>query len=91
MKDVGRYKAEVAAEVVMTRCPGVKIEWKKQYVQEFDDEFFKQFQVIIGGVDNVEARRWLNSMVHSLVEFDKEGNAEVGTFLIDGGTEGFNG
>jgi len=62
-----------------------------KYVQEFDEYFFKQFQVVIGGVDNVEARRWLNSMIHSLVEFDADGKAEVGTYFIDGGTEGFNG
>jgi NEDD8-activating enzyme E1 len=28
-------------------------------------------------------------MVHQLVEFDKDGNPEIGTYLIDGGTEGF--
>jgi len=27
--------------------------------------------VIIAGLDNVEARRWINQMVHSIVEFDE--------------------
>lgn len=27
--------------------------------------------IIIAGLDNIEARRWLNSMVHNLVEMDK--------------------
>ena len=45
--------------------------------------------IIICGLDNVEARRWINAMVHSLVKFDKDNNPEVNTFLIDGGTEGF--
>jgi ubiquitin-activating enzyme E1 C len=25
-------------------------------------------------LDNIEARRWLNAMVHDMVEFDKDGN-----------------
>lgn len=91
MKDVGRYKAEVAAEFVMDRCPGVKIDWYKDYVQTFSPDFFKEHQVIIGGLDNVDARRWLNSMVHSLVEYDDDGKPIVETFYVDGGTQGFSG
>jgi molybdopterin/thiamine biosynthesis adenylyltransferase len=30
-------------------------------------------------------------MVHSLVKFDENDEPEVGTVLIDGGTEGFQG
>ena len=45
--------------------------------------------VIICGLDNVEARRWINAMVHQLVRFDKQGQPEISTILIDGGTEGF--
>ena len=54
-------------------------------------EFFSEFQVIIAGLDNVEARRWINSTVHEICEEDEDGNKTPMTFLIDGGTEGFQG
>jgi ubiquitin-activating enzyme E1 C len=91
--NVGDYKAKVAAEFVMNRVPGTKITHYTKPIQEFDEEFYKQFQIVIAGLDNIEARRWINSMLHSLVEFDAEGNPDPATQrpLIDGGTEGFLG
>lgn len=65
----------------MRRCPEVKITWHTDFVQNFPREFFAQFQVIVAGLDNIEARRWINSMVHSL----------EGVVLIDGGSEAFSG
>jgi len=47
--------------------------------------------VIIGGLDNVDARRWLNQMVHDMVDFDEERNPLVYCIYIDGGTEGLRG
>lgn len=77
----------------MKRCPSVQITPYTDMIQTFDRSFYKQFHVIIAGLDNIEARRWLNSMVHSMVEFDEDGNIVEGTqvSLIDGGTEGFKG
>lgn len=90
---MGDYKASVAARFVMNRCPGVKITSYTDAIQKFDTEFYKQFHLVIAGLDNIEARRWLNSMLHNLVEFDKDGNPDPATQrpLIDGGTEGFKG
>ncbi len=77
----------------MKRVPSVKITPYTEPIQSFDEEFYKQFQIVIAGLDNIEARRWINSMLHSLVEFDSEMTPDPATQrpLIDGGTEGFKG
>ncbi len=77
--DVGLYKSEIAAKFVMQRCPDVKITPYTKPIQQFDEEFYKQFHLIIAGLDNIEARRWLNLMIHSLVEFDENGNPDPST------------
>jgi ubiquitin-activating enzyme E1 C len=58
-----------------------------------DLSFYQQFSVIIAGLDNVEARRWINKTVIEMVQRDKNGQVINDTrhYLIDGGTEGFNG
>jgi ubiquitin-activating enzyme E1 C len=77
----------------MDRVPGCVVTAYNQPIQDFDDEFYRGFHIIIAGLDNIEARRWLNSMLHSLVTFDSEGNPAPETIkpFIDGGTEGLRG
>jgi len=35
------------------------------------EDYYRKFQIIIAGLDNIDARRWLNALVHNLVKFDK--------------------
>lgn len=92
--DVGRAKAEVAAEFVMRRVPSCVVKWHKCKIQDFKADFYSKFKVIVCGLDNVDARRWLNSMVVSLAEFTPDGDLEEGSVcipIVDGGTEAFKG
>lgn len=92
-KDIGKFKAEVASDFIKAKFPDVNIKCSNKKIQEFADDFFRQFHVIIGGLDNMDARRWLNEKVHDLVEFDDHGEIKIETVIpyVDGGTEGFRG
>ena len=39
-KDIGKYKADVVAEFVMKRCPGVTIKTYKERVQTLSQDFY---------------------------------------------------
>jgi ubiquitin-activating enzyme E1 C len=93
LKDVGRPKSHVAAEFIMSRVPTCHVTAYHGKIQDHDAQFYKQFKIIISGLDNIEARRWLNSVLVGLVEKDNDGDIIPDTIipLIDGGTEGFKG
>jgi ubiquitin-activating enzyme E1 C len=55
-KDVNQFKAKIAADFVMKRVPGTKIEHHTCKIQDLPAEFYKDFGVIITGLDNVAAR-----------------------------------
>ncbi len=80
-KDVGRYKAEVAAERAMEINPDVKA---KAYVSNIIDDVglgvFKRMDVVLGGLDNREARLAINQSCY-----------KVNKPWIDGAIEALNG
>ncbi len=80
-KDVGRYKAEVAAERAMEMNPDVKA---KAFVSNIIDDVglgvFRRMDVVLGGLDNREARLSINQ---SCYKVDKP--------WIDGAIEALNG
>ena len=94
LPDCGKYKAEVAAAFIRARCPGVVVHAYTQSIQSLGASWYAQFDCVIAGLDNVEARSWLNHTLVHLVQFDPEtGEVDPSTVvpLIDGGTEGFSG
>lgn len=87
-KDVGRPKAEVAAEFVEKRVKGVKITPYCGKIQDKDEDYYLQFNMVVCGLDSIEARRWINATLVGMVD---DANPETIKPLIDGGTEGFRG
>ncbi|KAJ3281598.1 hypothetical protein HDU79_010654, partial [Rhizoclosmatium sp. JEL0117] len=87
-KDVGKSKAEVAAEFIMKRVPGCVVTPYYGKIQDKDEEYYSQFQIVICGLDSVEARRWINATILGLYD-EEEGTGFIP--IVDGGTEGFKG
>lgn len=65
--------------------PGTKVTPYYGKIQDKDEEYYMQFNIVICGLDSVEARRWINA---TLVKMVDEDNPESLKPLIDGGTEG---
>lgn len=90
-KDIGKSKAFVAAQAVNSTL-GSCITPHFCRIEDKDESFYAQFDLIICGLDSIAARRWLNAKVCSLVKFDKgEIDASSVIPIIDGGTEGLKG
>ena len=59
-----------------------------------DLDFYRSFNIVVCGLDSILARRWINGLLLSLLEYDEQANTlDTSTIipLVDGGTEGFQG
>ncbi|KAJ1911370.1 NEDD8 activating enzyme [Tieghemiomyces parasiticus] len=83
-KDIGQPKANVAAAFVNSRVATAQVTPHHCRIQDKDKAFYLQFQVIICGLDSVEARRWMNAFLVGIADMQ---NPETLKPLIDGGTE----
>ena len=99
-KDVGDSKASVAAAFVKRIVPDVNISIDRCFIQKIADvdNFYKQFDLVICGVDNLAARKWMSDRLMQNVTFGADvetGGSKLDTKtcvpMIDGGTEGFKG
>lgn len=79
-EDSGKPKAEVLARAAARVNPDIKTEHYVMPVQKLGDGYLDQFDLVIAGLDNREARIWLGSAVRRL-----------GKYWIDGAIEGLMG
>ena len=91
--DVGQSKALCAARAVQRRVAGVAVTPHFCRIEEKPDDWYRQFHVIVLGLDSIEARSYVNKVACSFMAFDKDGAVDPSTIkpMIDGGTEGFKG
>ncbi|MEM1659153.1 MAG: ThiF family adenylyltransferase [Candidatus Jordarchaeales archaeon] len=76
--DVGRNKAEAAADFLSKVNPDVAVKAFPRDIAEVPKSEYKRCDVIVDGLDTLEARRWLNSLA---IEMEKP--------LIHGGIYGW--
>jgi ubiquitin-activating enzyme E1 C len=87
-RDVGRPKADVAAEFIRRRMRhDARLTITPHFcrIQDKPPAYYAQFEVVICGLDSVEARRWINATLVGLAD------AHRVVPMVDGGTEGFRG
>ncbi|XP_011306003.1 NEDD8-activating enzyme E1 catalytic subunit [Fopius arisanus] len=91
-KDLGSSKAEIAARFINSRIPGCRVIHHCCMIQDKDEEFYRQFHIVVCGLDSIIARRWINGMLISLLNYE-DGELDQSTVIpmVDGGTEGFKG
>lgn len=92
-KDIGKSKAEVAAAFIKNVVPDCEIVAHFKKIQDFDASFYQKFNIIVCGLDSIEARRWINNTIVNLLVYDEAGNLDQSSVIpiIDGGTEGLQG
>lgn len=69
-KDIGQSKAEIAANYVNKRVAGCNVTPHCCKIQDYDENFYKQFHIIVCGLDSIVARRWINGMLVSMLSYE---------------------
>nr|XP_027193630.1 SUMO-activating enzyme subunit 2-like [Dermatophagoides pteronyssinus] len=78
---IGSHKSKVAAHVLTNFLQNkVKINFYVSTIQDFSEEAFKSFDIIVSALDNVKARSYLSKLC---IKYDKP--------LVEGGSTGYNG
>jgi ubiquitin-activating enzyme E1 C len=87
MKRVPGVKVTPSDLLIYAVCKNLKYKHHRYFgkIQDKDDDYYLQFNLVICGLDSVEARRWMNATLVSLVDPE---NPESLKPMIDGGTEG---
>jgi adenylyltransferase/sulfurtransferase len=79
-EDQGSYKAEILAKRASELNPEIEIRGFSKSVQRLGAGFLHQFDLVIGALDNREARAWVNQV-----------SRKLGIPWIDGAIEGLRG
>ena len=87
-RDIGKSKAIIAADAIRKRCPHISIIPHYARIQDYTLDFYEKFDLIICGLDSIEARRWMNAMLFQIVQRRPE---QQPIPMLDGGTEGLKG
>lgn len=69
-KDIGLSKAEIAANYVNKRVSGCNVTPHFCKIQDYDENFYRQFHIIVCGLDSIVARRWINGMLVSMLNYE---------------------
>lgn len=92
--DVGKPKAIVAREAMLKYAPDADITAHFKNVFTFSAAFFRQFKIVFNGLDNIEARSYVNQMCVlggiPLVETGTAGLLGQSSLIVPGVTECFD-
>lgn len=69
-KDIGSSKAECAATFINRRVNGCQVTPHFCKIQDYDETFYRQFHIVVCGLDSIVARRWINGMLIALLQYD---------------------
>lgn len=84
--DVGKSKSIIASNAIKDKIKDINITAYFDKIQNFNDDFYLKFNMIICGLDSIEARSWINNKIIQIAK-----NKDIIIPIIDGGTEGFQG